>query len=62
MVVVTGSPGTHAAHPEVEQRDAVVGAVQPEDLAQHPELEDRQLVEDENGDAAQHADILLAVS
>ena len=54
--------GAHAADPEVEERDAVVGAVHAEDLAQHAELEDRELVEDEDGDAAQHAVSVLAES
>ena len=55
-------PGTRAAHPEVEERDSVVRAIHPEDLAQHPELEHSQLVEDEDGDAAKHAGSVVAVS
>jgi hypothetical protein len=51
---------TPPAHAEVEERDAVVRPVQPEHLAQHSELEDRQLVEDEDGDAAQHLVSVLA--
>jgi len=35
--------GLRSAHPEVEHGQPVVGAVQAEDLAQHPELEDREL-------------------
>ena len=53
-------PGTRAAHPEVEERDSVVRAIHPEDLAQHPELEHGQLVEDEDGDATEHAGSVLA--
>ena len=61
-MVLTGSPRTHAADAEVEERDSVVRAVEAEDLAQHTELEDGELVEDEDGDAAQHARSVLAVS
>ena len=56
-MVVTGSPARTTADAEVEERDPVVGAVEAEDLAQHAELEDRELVEDEDGDAAQHAEV-----
>jgi hypothetical protein len=54
--------GLDAAHAEVEERHAVVRAVHAEDLAQHAELEHRELVEDEDGDAPQHASSLLAES
>ena len=48
------------AHREVDGRHAVVGAVDPEGLAQDPELEGRHAVEGEDGDIGQHPDSLAA--
>ncbi len=56
-----GPAGLRAAHLEVEVGHAVVAAVDAEDLADHPELEDRQAVEDQRGHSADHGSILAEI-
>src|SRR5690606_29975104 len=46
------------AHLELVAREAVIGAVQPEGLTEHPELEGCDAFQRDDGDAMQHAPTL----